>query len=88
VRGFERGVAYRDLKYFYGSYAISPRLVQPTRLQFWAEESTDETLVTLQVDSLVRRPFRHAWSLSQRVYWSRFPRWMASALGNPGQARA
>ena len=29
--------AYRDLKYFYGSYAISPRLARPTRLQFWAE---------------------------------------------------
>jgi hypothetical protein len=87
VRGFERGVAYRDLKYFYGSYAISPRLVRPTRLQFWAEESANRTLVTLQVDSLVRRPFGRAWSLSQRVFWSRFPRWMASALGDPG-ARA
>jgi hypothetical protein len=29
VQGFERGVAHRDLKYFYGSYAISPRLVRP-----------------------------------------------------------
>lgn len=80
VRGFERGVAYRDLKYFYGSYAISPRLVRPTRLQFWAERSGDGTLVTLQLDSLVRRPFGRAWSLLQRVFWSRFPRWMASAL--------
>lgn len=84
VRGFGRGVAYRDLKYFYGSYAISPRLVRPTRLQFWAEGSADGTLVTLQVDSLVRRRFGRTWSLSQRVFWSRFPRWMASALQDAG----
>ncbi len=30
--------AYRDLKYFYGPYALSPRLVRPTRLRFWVEE--------------------------------------------------
>ena len=84
VRGFERGVAYRDLQYFYGSYAISPRVVRPTRLQFWAEESAGGTLVTLQLDSLVRRPFGRAWCLSLRVFWSRFPRWMASALGDSG----
>ncbi len=83
VRGFEHGVAYRDLEYFYGSYAISPRLVRPTRLQFWAEETANGTLVTLQLDGLVRRPFVRLWSLSQRIFWSRFPRWMASALGDP-----
>jgi hypothetical protein len=82
VRGFERGVAYRDLKYFYGSYAVSPRLVRPTRLQFWAEESAGGTQVTLQVDSLVRRRLGGVWSLAQRVFWSRFPRWMTSALGD------
>jgi hypothetical protein len=87
VLGFERGIAYRELKYFYGSYAISPRLVRPTRLQFWAEESAGGTLVTLQVDSLVRRPFRRAWDLWQQIFWSRFPRWMASALEDSG-ARA
>ena len=82
VRGFGRSVAYRDLKYFYGSYVISPRFVRPTRLQFWAEESAGGTQVTLQVDSLVRRRLARVWSLSQRVFWNRFPRWMASALGD------
>lgn len=72
--------AYRDLKYFYGSYAISPRLVRPTRLQFWAEETNDGTEVTLQVDSLVLWRFAQPWDLLQRVFWSRFPRWMESAL--------
>ena len=48
--------AYRDLKYFYGSYALSPRLVRPTRLQFWAEATDVEgtnTLVALRLDGLV-----------------------------------
>lgn len=85
VRDPEAG-AYRDLKYFYGSYALSPRLVRPTRLQFWAEGSEQGTLVTLQVDSLVRRPLVRPWSFSQKLFWRRFPRWMGSALGNPGAA--
>lgn len=75
-------VAYRDLKYFYGSYAISPRLVRPTRLRFWAEETVSAagTLVTLQLDSLVRRPFKRPWDISQRIFWSRFPRWALKEL--------
>ena len=74
------GAAYRDLKYFYGSYAISPRLARPTRLQFWAEESRGKTTVTLRLDALVRRRFAGVWGLSQRIFWSRFPRWMDAAL--------
>lgn len=66
---------YRDLKYFYGSYAFSLRLVRPTRLQFWAEPTRETgTAVTLQLDSFVREPLYGAWNLSQRVFWDRFPR--------------
>jgi len=72
---------FRDLKYFYGSYALSPRLVRPTRLRFWAEESpAGGALVTLRLDSLVRRRFERTWDLSQRVFWARFPRWMGQSL--------
>jgi hypothetical protein len=88
VREPEGGVAYRDLKYFYGSYAVSPRLIRPTRLQFWAERSGEGTAVTLRVDSLVRGPVAGAWTLAQRVFWSRFPRWMGSALRNSGGSSA
>ncbi|CAN5645725.1 hypothetical protein BH24ACT21_BH24ACT21_16430 [soil metagenome] len=77
----EEDAGYRDLKYFYGSYAISPRLVRPTPLQFWVEGSGERTLLTLQVDSLVRRRFVRPWDLLQRVFWQRFPRWMGSDLG-------
>lgn len=80
VRGPEGGVAFRDLRYFYGSYAISPRLVRPTRLRFWAEGDGAATLVTLRLDSFVRRGFVGAWDLSQRVFWSRFPRWLDRSL--------
>ena len=80
VRGPGERPAYRDLKYFYGSYALSPRLARPTRLQFWAEEGGEGTVVTLRLDALVRRPFVRTWDLGQRTFWSRFPRWMGSAL--------
>ncbi len=84
VRDPRPGVpAYRDLKYFYGSYALSPRLVRPTRLQFWAEETDREggrTLVTLQLDSLVWSPFVPLWDRSQEVFWARFPVWMKKEL--------
>ena len=84
VRDPEPGAAaYRDLKYFYGSYALSPRLVRPTRLRFWAAEVASPaggTRVSLELDSLVRGPFVPVWELSQRVFWSRFPLWMGKEL--------
>ena len=73
-------VGYRDLKYFYGSYALSPRLVRPTRLRFWAEGDASGTRLTLRLDALVRRPFVPVWELSQKVFWSRFPVWMRREL--------
>lgn len=74
---------YRDLKYFYGSYALSPRLVRPTRLRFWAEEipgPVPGTRVSLRLDCLVRRPFVPVWEISQKTFWSRFPAWMGKEL--------
>jgi hypothetical protein len=61
---------------------VSPRLFRPTRLRFWVEEAPNGpgTLVTLRLDALVRAPFAGVWGLSQRVFWSRFPRWMEGAL--------
>lgn len=77
----KEAVAYRDLKYFYGSYALSLRLARPTRLQFWAEPASG-TRVTLQLDSFIREPFVRPWQLAQKIFWSRFPRWMESSLGS------
>ena len=81
--------AFRDLQYFYGSYALTPRLVRPTRLRFWAEENGPSgTSVTLRLDSLVRESFVKPWDFSQKVFWSRFPRWMDAALGDFGSDSA
>ena len=80
VRGPHKRPAYRDLKYFYGSYALSPRLARPTRLLFWAEEVVGGTAVTLRLDACVRRPFVRVWDLGQRAFWSRFPRCLDAAL--------
>ena len=61
---------YRDLKYFYGSYALSLRLIRPTRLQFWLEPSGDgATQVRLRVDSHVRSWMAGLWTFAQRAFW-------------------
>ena len=75
---------FRDLRYFYGSFVLSPRLVRPTRLRFWVEDESGEagggTLVRLRLDSFVRAGFTRSWSWGQRLFWSRFPRWLARSL--------
>lgn len=72
---------YRDLKYFYGSYALSHRFARPTRLQFWVREVENGTEVKLRVASLVRRRFYGLWDAGQDIFWRRFPKWMEAALG-------
>ncbi|MEM6472710.1 MAG: hypothetical protein AAF802_24325 [Planctomycetota bacterium] len=75
-----RPMEYRDLRYFYGSFVISPRLLRPTRLQFWTEAIDEQsTHVRLQVDSLVRKRWLGTWTWMQRRFWSRFPAWMKKA---------
>lgn len=77
---------YRDLRYFYGSYAVSQRLVRPTRLQFWVDEHRGAdgvpagSRVTLQVDALVRSWVTGPWDALQSVFWGRFETWMDRAL--------
>lgn len=72
---------YRDLRYFYGSYVIGLRFIRPTRLEFELWDAPDGgTDVTLRVTSFVRRWLAGVWTLGQRAFWSRFPRWMAGAL--------
>ncbi len=72
---------YRDLRYFYGSYVLSPRLVRPTRLEFWVEDAGQGTRVRLALSSYVRSSFAPIWQWGQRWFWARFPRFMSRALG-------
>jgi hypothetical protein len=83
IRGVDHDVAYRDLRYFYGSYAISLRLFRPTRLQMWAEDAGEGegTRVRIQLDSYVRPALAHVWTWGQRTFvWDRFPAWMERSL--------
>lgn len=63
---------YRDLKYFYGSYAISFRLVRPTRLQM----SHDGQTLTIKIYVYVRPWFRGLWRTMNRVFWTSFGMWI------------
>ena len=57
-------------------------LEHPTRLEFWVEDAeAGATRVKLQVTSFVRGPLARPWTLLQRLFWSRFPRWLARSLG-------
>ena len=70
VIGEMEALRYRDLRYFYGSYALSLRLIRPTRLQVWLEARGDRsTQVRLRVDSHVRPWMAGLWTLAQRLFW-------------------
>ncbi|MEM6325537.1 MAG: hypothetical protein AAF791_00330 [Bacteroidota bacterium] len=67
--------AYRDLRYGYGSYALSLRLARPVRLQFWADEAGPEaTTVRVRLDAHVAAAFVPAWTAAMRVFWGGFGR--------------
>lgn len=69
--------AYRDLRYLYGAYAISPRLVRPTRLQFRTQaRRSGGTDVRVVMDCHVHRRFAWAWTRMQRFFWGSFHRWL------------
>lgn len=72
---------YRDLRYNYGSYAVSHRFARPTRLQFWAEDGPEgNTDVTLQVDAFVNRRAEKLWNRLMKGFWPRFGRWAEKAI--------
>jgi len=64
---------YRDLQYFYGSYALTQRWIRPNRLQFWLSPlAKGGTTITCQVDSYVKPFISGAWTTAQRLFWSQF----------------
>ncbi|MEM9039914.1 MAG: hypothetical protein AAGD33_08460 [Actinomycetota bacterium] len=83
VLGEHRDREYRDLQYFYGSYAVSHALFRPTRLQFWLADGgrPGSTELTLQVDAYVRRRALGLWRRSMGLFWKRFGRWCEKATG-------
>ncbi|MEM8834466.1 MAG: hypothetical protein AAGD00_01475 [Planctomycetota bacterium] len=68
---------FRDLAYYYGSFALSPRLIRPTRLRFWLDDAAENgaTRLRVRVDSLTRKSWAGLWTRAQDVFWKRFFRW-------------
>lgn len=63
---------YRELRYLYGAYAVSFRLIRPARLDFHLEEFGDATRVKLRVTSHVRKGWGWLWNLGQNIFWPGF----------------
>jgi hypothetical protein len=80
VLGEIRDGEYRDLQYLYGAFAVSFRLLRPTRLQFRLTDAAGGTAVELQIDAHVRPVFLRSWALSQRLFWRRFETWTRRAV--------
>lgn len=75
VIGEVREGEYRDLQYLYGAYAVSFRLLRPTRLQMRVDDAPDGCRVEVQIDALVHPRLVRPWALSQRLFWRRFESW-------------
>ncbi|WKV11537.1 hypothetical protein [Marivirga harenae] len=71
---------YRDLEYFYGSYALSFRLVRPFRLEFWTDDKGDKRIVRVQLSCFVHNGFFNIWSWSQNIFWKRFGKKMNQGI--------
>ncbi|MDW3191068.1 MAG: hypothetical protein R8G66_01850 [Cytophagales bacterium] len=66
---------YRDLQYYYGSYAIHPHWVRPFRLEFWTYSIESGTQIKCALSSYVKPWIFKFWAWSQRLFWGRFQRW-------------
>ncbi|MEM9131741.1 MAG: hypothetical protein AAF962_09825 [Actinomycetota bacterium] len=77
---------YRDLQYFYGSFAVSHALFRPTRLQFWLDDDIDgsSTVLHLRVDAYVRNRAIGLWRRSMALFWRRFGNWCEKAVPATG----
>ena len=56
---------YRDLNYFYGSYALSFRLVRPTRLEFLKEDDG----IRLKLHAFIKPWFAPIWRMGNNFFW-------------------
>lgn len=65
---------YRDLQYYYGSYAISIRWIRPYRLEFWTKESNGITTITCTVSYWVKPWIASFWMKAQKLFWTTFPK--------------
>ena len=66
---------YRDLKYYYGSYALSFRLIRPFRLEFATKAVAEGTEITGKISSYVKPGIYSFWNWTQGLFWNRFKSW-------------
>jgi hypothetical protein len=60
--------SHRDLRYFYGSYILSFRLVRPIRLEFFKKADG----INLQVTCLIKPWFKKPWEFLNSIFWKFF----------------
>jgi hypothetical protein len=66
---------YRDLQYLYGAWAVSFRLLRPTRLQIAVADDPGGTEVEVRIDAHVHPRMVRLRAASQRLFWRRFETW-------------
>lgn len=71
---------YRDLQYFYGSYALSIRWVRPYRLEFWTTEKDRKTIIKCKVSYWVKPWIEASWMNLQKLFWITFPRFAKKSI--------
>ncbi|HHP7241802.1 MAG TPA: hypothetical protein ACFCUD_09020 [Cyclobacteriaceae bacterium] len=71
---------YRDLQYYYGSYAINFMWIRPYRLEFWVQEEHGKTLITCAVSCYVKPFIANFWWRLQKTFWKRFEKWAQKSL--------
>lgn len=72
---------YRDLQYFYGSYAIQFNWIRPYRLEFWTKEVDGITALTCRISSYVKPgTIYKLWNSSQKLFWGRFKNWATKSV--------
>jgi len=71
---------YRDLQYYYGSYAISFGLVRPFRLEFETKEDSHKTIITCTISSYVKSSFYMIWDRLNTFFWKRFKKWSTKSI--------
>lgn len=72
--------AYRDLQYFYGSYALHFNWIRPFRLEFWTQETDQGTQIKCALSTYVKPWIFNLWAKSQRLFWGRFKRWSTKQI--------
>ena len=74
-------VNYRDLQYFYGSYAISHRIIRPYRLEFSTLKQTEGfTILNCTLRSYVKPGWIRFWQLGLKFFWSSFKKWSKKSV--------